>query len=253
MRTSNINGNVAGMQSSLASNSLAGTGSQPEGSVRNGIVAIQECRADLQAFLQRTRTRLSTVANTAVECCEGLVENPDSNRVLRGADSSQPLKPLPILAPAVQRQNRVVSAETDHLPQQECSGASLSVDPNCGQFVPFVSSPADRKRADTLGCGVLHNRIAPKSKHPVHDASRPDWKVANAFDRNSYYGPTDFGYMPDEQDCSMATNSGSNVGNDQLDAFCNGIPPIELGTRQVQSGPARKSTRLHLANQIRQN
>jgi hypothetical protein len=234
-------------------NSVSGTGNQAEASVRNGIVAIQECRADLQAFLQRTRTRLSTIANTAVECCEDLVDDSDASRILRGADSSQSLKPLPILAPVVQRRGRALAAETDSMPKKECGGANLPADSLSEQFVPFVSSPLSSKRVGSFERAVLPGRTIPDSKYPMLVASGPDWKVANAFDRNSYYGPTDFGHMPDEQQCSIPAEWCSNVANDRIDAFCNGIPPIEFGTRQVQSGRAHKSSKLHLANQIRQN
>ena len=253
MRICNNNGNVTGVPGSLTRGSATVTGNQAEASVRNGIVAIQECRADLQAFLQRTRTRLSTIANGTVECCEDLVEDPDSSRVLRGADSSQPLKPLPILATVVQRRGRALAAETGRMTEKERRGVNLPADSPSEQFVPFGASSDSLKRLDSIDNAVLSGKTTTDSKYPMIEASGPDWKVANAFDRNSYYGPTDFGHMPDELECSIPAKWCSDVAHDRIDAFCNGIPPIEFGTRQVQSGRVHKSSKLHLANQIRQN
>ena len=253
MRTRNNNGHATRGPGSLTRESAAGTGYQAGTSVRSGIVVIQKCRAELQAFLQRTRRRLSTIANRTVESCEDLVEDPDSSRVLRGADSSQPLKTLPTLAPVVQRRGRALAAETGRMTEKESRVANLPGDSPSGQFVPFGASSDSLKRLDSIDNTVLSGKTTTAPKYPMYEDSGQDWKVSNAFDRNSYYGPTDFGHMPDELECSIPANSFSDVANDRIDAICNGIPPIKFGTRQVQSGRVHKSSKLHLANQIRQN
>lgn len=86
-----------------------GRDSQPD--ARPEIIAIQKCRADLQAFLQRTRTRLARIADSAGETCEDHLEQAENSRIFRGADGSQPLKPLPILAPSL-KQNCKLAPKT---------------------------------------------------------------------------------------------------------------------------------------------
>ena len=253
MRTRDNKGNATGKPGFLTGDLAADTGNQAGASVRSGILVIKKCLTELQAFLQRTRTRLFAIANGTVESCGDLVEDPDLSRVLRDADSSQPLKTLPIHAPAVQRRGRALAAETGRMTEKESCVANLPADSPSGQFVPFGASSDSLKRVDSIDGTMLPGKKTTDPKYPMYEDSGQDWKVSNAFDRNSYYGPTDFGHMPDELECSIPSNWCSDVVNDRIDAICNGIPPIKFGTRQVQSGRVHKSSKLHLANQIRQN
>lgn len=252
MHPDNTSGDVSALHGLLSGNTIGSSRNHNAASMKSEMVAIQECRADLQAFLQRTRTRLQAIANTAVECCEDLTDDFGSSRIFRGADSSQTLKPLPILAPAVQQRanDRKAGSATGSLYSVDADNSAHS---RVRDFVPFSLSfsmaeyfASDEKNSDEMASPQDTNR----SRHEHKEA---DWRVANAFDRNTYYAPTDFGFTPDELDCSIPASLCSNVEDVRLDAFCNGIPPIDLRVNQLQSSRGRRVSALHLANQIRQN
>lgn len=186
--------------------------------IENKMVAIQECRADLQNFLQRTRSRLQAIADNVNDCFENLADVQDASRILRGADGSQALKPLPIMSPAVQR---------------------FSDDIN-------VSVTEDAK------CQMFNTR---SNRRPLIEAecSEADWKVSNAFDRNTYYGPTDFAHMPDDSEYPELACADSHDELFPSDDFCTGTLPIASNGNQPFIWRKHRSSRLHLANQIRHN
>jgi hypothetical protein len=252
MHANNASGDVSALHGLLPGNTIGGSRNQNKANLKSEMVAIQECRADLQAFLQRTRTRLQAIANTAAECCEDLTDGFGSSRILRGADGSQALKPLPIRAPAVLQRgdDMKAGAVTETLRNAD---AGNSADSRVSDFVPFSSllSMAECFASDLRTSDVKASPHDTNSSRYEHKES--DWRIANAFDRNTYYGPTDFGVTLDELDCSIPASLCSNVEDVRLDAFCNGTPPIEVRVNQLQSSRVLRASALHLANQIRQN
>ena len=235
----------------LGASGAGGVPSQAD-RVENKIIAIQECRADLQDFLQRTRDRLQAIAENVNECFENLSDEIEAGRILRGADSGQALKPLPIMTPAVQRrteygkvgdsskglrslhtseQNHTVVHASDELLLSDLAPAGVATNP---QRQTFNASSDDGRATNT-------------------EVSESDWSVSNAFDRNAYYGPTDFALMPEESGHPEATQGYTCDEHAPHNAFCNGTPPIEFGRTRALSGRKTDSSPLHLANQIRHN
>ena len=96
-----------------------------------------------------------------------------------------------------------MAAETGRMTEKESRVANLPADSPSGQFVPFGASSDSLKRLDSIDNTVLSGKTTTAPKYPMYEDYGQDWKVSNAFDRNSYYGPTDFGHMPDELECSI--------------------------------------------------
>ena len=228
-----------------------GRDSQPD--ARPEIIAIQKCRADLQAFLQRTRTRLARIADSASETCEDHLEQAENSRIFRGADGSQPLKPLPILAPSL-KQNVQTGAKNQHqVDSKQPASDEQPMVVRDAQFEPFAASHEYGQGTVVSGQSGTQSTKAEGACCEHSNALDHDWKVANAFDRYSYYGPAEFGHMPDERDCCISKRRGANTSYQQVDAPQHSTPPLKFGTRHVQDGHQCISSRLHLANQLRQN
>ena len=224
----------------------SGTGGVPQANdrVENKIIAIQECRADLQDFLQRTKNRLQAIADNGNDRIDNLPNEDDARRVLRGADSAQPLKPLPILTPTFQRRDEEKKVNTSAGEQAESvahGSTSFSTAPLASER--FATDAGRQMVADSR-----HNVPVARSEH-----GEPDWRVSNAFDRNTYYGPTDFSLIPDDSECWASSGLCSTDEVAASDAFCSGTPPIEFGGAHAQPSQKSQSSRLHLATQIRQN
>jgi hypothetical protein len=232
----------------------SGAGGLQQGNARvgNEIVGIQECRADLQDFLQRTRNRLQAIADNVNDCFENLTDEHDANRILRGADSAQVLKPLPILTPTVQRRDAEmkVNVSTGVMRSHDTGDQDHSTAHNCD---PSSPSPSATERFATNARRQVVAGSSHKVAVPRAERGEGDWKVSNAFDRNAYYGPKDFALMPDDSEYLASSGLCSNEDLATPDAFCSGTPPIEFGGAQAQSSQKSKTSRLHLANQIRQN
>ena len=245
-------GDVSVLKGLSLGTSGAGGLQQRSARVENKIVGIQECRAELQDFLQRTRNRLQAIADNVNDCIENLSDEDDASRILRGSDSAQVLKPLPILTPTVQRRDAEmrVKVSTGEVRSQYRDGQERSTAHNGG---PSSTSESATERFAM----EARMQVAADSRHnvsvPQAECSEGDWKVSNAFDRNAYYGPKDFALMPDESECLASSGVCSSEDIAAPDAFCSGTLPIEFGGAQAQPSQKSKSSKLHLANQIRQN
>lgn len=233
-------------------NSVGGNVKRADGSLENGMVPLQECLADPQAFLKRTRTHLQAITNTATEYGEVTADDFGSTGILRETDGSQRMQPFAILAPFEQRWGQDVKPDADK--EGLRSTVSGSSDHSVlREFVPFVSPPSVSERFAMnarrgISTGSMSDPRNPRAEH--QDA---DWRVANAFDRNAYYGPTDFGYMPDDAEFSIPANLCSSIEDHRIDAFCNFTPLSEFGTHRVSPVRVLSYSKLHLANKIRQN
>ncbi len=231
-----------------------GEGCQQHSNARaeNEIVCIQKRHLELQDFLQRTRNRFQAIAHNVNHCFENLSDEDDASRVLLGSDSSQVLKPLPILAPAVQHCDAEMRVKvlTEEMRSQDRNGQDRSTAHNGG--------PSSTSESATE-CFAMEARrqVVADSTHEVpvlrSECTEGDWKVANAFDRNAYYGPKDFALMPDGSECLASSGFCSCDNLAAPDAFCVGTPPSKFDGTQTQSSQKSNSSRLHLANQIRQN
>jgi hypothetical protein len=230
----------------------AGGLQQRSARVDNKIVGIQECRAELQDFLQRTRNRLQALADNVNDCIENLSDEDDASRILRGSDSAQVLKPLPILTPTVQSRDAEmrVKVSPGEMRSHDRDGQEHSTAYNSGPSSTSESA-SGRIAMEARMQGVVDSRH--DVAVPQAECSGGDWKVSNAFDRNAYYGPKDFALMPDDSECLASSGVCSSKNRAASDAFCSGTLPLEFGGGQAQSGQKSKSSKLHLANQIRQN
>ncbi len=190
---------------------------------RSGLAVIQECRADLQAFLRSTRSRLEAIAKNIPECDDRMTDGDASNRLLRGSDGTEPLRPLPILAPPPRRD------PTAQLGSQEKTvAASIPIEPMTVRFEPFSPLQSGKDETDN------------------------DWRLSNGFDRNSYFGPTDF--LPARDTVADVPVAGP-LATAEIAAELSRINTISAHsvTRSVDSIIRIRSSRLHLANQIRNN
>ena len=230
----------------------AGGLQQRSARVDNKIVGIQECRAELQDFLQRTRNRLQAIADNVNDCIENLSDEDDASRILRGSDSAQVLKPLPILTPTVQSRDAEmrVKVSPGEMRSHDRDGQEHSTAHNSGPSSTSESA-SGRIAMEARMQGVVDSRH--DVAVPQAECSGGDWKVSNAFDRNAYYGPKDFALMPDDSEYLASSGLCSNEDLATPDAFCSGTPPIEFGGAHAQPSQKSQSSRLHLATQIRQN
>ena len=245
-------GDVSVLKGLSLGTSGAGGLQQRSARVENKIVGIQECRAELQDFLQRTRNRLQAIADNVNDCIENLSDEDDASRILRGSDSTQVLKPLPILTPTVQSRDAEmrVKVSPGEMRSHDRDGQEHSTAHNSGPSSTSESA-SGRIAMEARMQGVVDSRH--DVAVPQAECSGGDWKVSNAFDRNAYYGPKDFALMPDDSECLASSGVCSSKNRAASDAFCSGTLPLEFGGGQAQSGQKSKSSKLHLANQIRQN
>ena len=121
------------------------------------------------------------------------------------------------------------------------------------QFVPFAASREYGQGTVVSGQSGTQSAKAEGACCEHSNALDHNWKVANAFDRYSYYEPAEFGHMPDERDCCIRKRRDANTTYQQVDAPQHSTPPLKFGTRHVQDGHQCILSKLHLANQLRQN
>ncbi len=232
----------------------SGAGSTPQATacIENQFVSIQACRADLQDFLQRTRNRLQAITDNVNACFENISDEHDASRFLPDAERTQVLKPLPNLNPMQQRRNEQinVSASTVGLRSQDMVDQARSTNPRGDLSSP---SPSATERFAMEARMQVVADSGDNVAVPRAGLNEADWRVSNAFDRNTYYGPTDFAQMPDDSEGLASRGFCSNEETAFSDAFCSGTLLIEFGRAHALPGRMSRSSRLHLANQIRKN
>ena len=192
-----------------------------------GLSAIQECGAELQAFLRMTRSRMQSIANDVPESDVLVRDDPHLTRLFRGSDGAESLRPLPILAPptgwfsAVE----VASDEMDaEVTERAMAGEQVTV-----SFQPFSPLLSLKDRKDM------------------------DWRLVNGFDRNNYFGPVDFMTVEQKRTVRVATASPLATANHSWDSSPSNAPPNQ--SHSFTKDPIKRflSLNLHLANQIRKN
>lgn len=234
-------GDVSEIQSSHLGTSNAGNNSHTKTHIEKEVVSIQACRANLRGFLQRTRSRLQAITRNEIDGRKNNSAEHDANWSIQDAGKSQVFKPLAIPTPMLQRHNeqRNVNALT---------GEPLSQDPV--EQDRSAGADSDRSSPSVTGHSAME---ATTQVVAGSGCSEADWRVANAFDRNTYYGPTDFALMPDDSECPASSGSRSNQPHDVSDVFCSSASLIEFGGAHGSPSSRFRSSRLHLANQIRKN
>ncbi|MAI72890.1 MAG: hypothetical protein CMM01_18565 [Rhodopirellula sp.] len=160
--------------------------------------------------------------------------------------------PLPTLTPADQpgKEDRQVNGATSELRSQDPAEQDHATVHGCEQPWPSMSA---KESGESDSKGRVLNNFRVDLRAPNAERGEADWRNSNAFDRNTYYGPTDFALVPDGSGCLEATRFNSNKEFASLDAFSGGTSPIGFGGSQPHSAHRLTSSRLHLATQIRHN
>ena len=243
-------GNGSELKNSPLGTSNAGNNSQINHRNGNEILSIPVCRADLLDFLQRTRRRLQAITGNVSDCFENNSDEHDASRGHQGAGSTQALKPLPIPTPMLQRhhEEKNVNASLGEVISQGKVERYRSTSP-CGDRSSTSATERFAMQARTQVVTGSGDSVAV----PRLDCNEADWSVSNAFDRNTYYGPTDFALMPDNSEGSASRGLRSNEEHTVSGALCSSKPLIEFGGVQASTSWNSMSSPLHLANQIRKN
>ena len=84
------------------------------------------------------------------------------------------------------------------------------------QFVPFAASHENGQGTVVSGQSGTQSTKSEGACCEHSNALDHDWKVPNAFDRYSYYGPAEFGHMPDERDCCIRKRWDANTAYQQV-------------------------------------
>lgn len=243
-------GEVSERKGSQLATSNAGNSSQKKTCSKNEVVSIEVCRANLRDFLQRTRSRLQAITGNVSDCQKHNSAEHDANRGLQDAAESQILKPLSIPTPMLQRHNeqRNVNASTGELLSQDPVEQDRSTGPDGDRSSTSVTERFAMESRTQVVAGSGGNVAVPRA-----GCNEADWRVANAFDRNTYYGPTDFALMPDDSEGPASPAPRSNQEHAVSDVFSSNAPLIEFGGSHASPSCRSTYSRLHLANQIRKN
>ncbi len=206
------------------------------------IILVRECRAGLQKFLEQTRFRIQPSADN--------VNGGSGNHA--DVHGSQTLSPLPILLPADH-------ARPAHL-QLNRKPVGLRAQDSGEQDHATAHRPERSWQSHSAtGCGESEansrvlNSFRIDMRAPSTEPGEADWRNSNAFDRNTYYGPTDFAFVPEDLECVGSIRLSSNKERAAAHAFSSDAASRDFGGRQTLSSCKDRSSRLHLANQIRHN